>query len=265
MTKMARLLIIITAILVAAALIFGLTAGISGKAVKGGTVVKLKIGSSYELKSISEAVASAGVNGNILESSLTTAEVEMPAMSDQKLEQVSGKILEKVKSVYPSAVIEYAEHYDKNGLSLGTAGFIYAAIGFIVLSFVYGLIRFGWKHSLIAVLTSVVACAATVSICILLSSIAKFSTYIFGIFAGTMILTYLYTVVLYNDYLEYGNAKIQPFIPCMVAVISILVAVMSGTSVAVIMFPAVVGSVASYLSVFYIAPSFWSLEAKKAN
>lgn len=264
MTKKANICLIITAVLVIAAVVISCTGGISGKTEKGGCAVKINLGGSYASEDITAAMKNAGVNAAVCEVSRTNVEIELPAMSDEKLQKTADAILSGLTGNYPNASVVYADSFDAIGAKLNMLQIIYAVIGFAVLAFLYGWFRFGWKRSLVSVAASVATAADVWALSVILSSVVTIGMYLGAVIIGSMLLAYLYTLIVYAAKKNNENSCKLNVIACIAAIACVAVAACGGISVLKLMLPALIGSILAYGIVKYVAEPLWDCTAKKS-
>ncbi len=261
MKKNSSLPLILTLILVVAAVIVWCAGGVQGKDVNGGAQVRINAHGSYDRAAVEEAMNQSGLkNPVLLESNRTAIEVQASAMKAEQLSAAAEKLLASVKATNPDAELVYAESFAAAGTS-NVRGFVWALVGFAVLGFVYGWARFGWKKGCAAVLTACAATLATGSVCLLVSALIPVSSALLGILAGVAALTYLYTIVLYarlKEQPEYQPGKADLAVPALVVIVCVAVLAVGGASVAKLMCSAVLGSILAACFSRSLAPSLWA-------
>lgn len=259
MKKKMSIVLAITAVLLAVALIMMATIRLEGKLTKGGCAVRVNVGSSYDEDIVKSYVASAGFNRPVvLNSTRTALEIETGSMNATELNAASDKLLASMQVDYPQAQIVYAEPF---GAMEGVHHFrhlLQSMIALIVIGYIYGALRFGWLKGITPVLTAVVASCLTGSVCALLSNVFTVGSVLVGTVVGTACLTYVFAVVIclkFKSNTDYAVNKADLAVPILTVVTCVLVTVFSGALG--MLCPVVLGSVLSAVGMYCLTPIFW--------
>lgn len=269
MKTISKITIALTALLLVAAVVLLAIGGVSGKIMNGSCAVRVDMGSSYDEAVVKTAIEKSGLVGAVVLSSGRTAlEIQTSVMDGEKLSAAAQALVTELQGAYPSATLVYAEPFGASSGYSYTASSIWALVGFAVLAFAFGWIRFGWRSGLAAVCTSLCAVILTGGVCVLLSGLFIAETALLGTLAGVLCLTYIYTLYVYERYKEspdYAVSKADMAVPMLVAVACVLVFVSGGASVLKLMFAGLLGSVIAAICMHCVAPAFRNDFAKQAR
>ncbi len=262
MKKNSALILAVSVVLLAVALIMMGTGFVSGKLANGGCSVRIEVGESYDAEVAKGYVEAAGfANPVIMESNRTAIEVETSAMSAEKLTAAADKLLASVQADHASAELSYAEAFEAPTGAHFFKNLMKAMAAFVVLAYVYAAMRFGWCKGAAAVLTALVAAVVTGSVCVILSAVFTLGSALTAVVAGVACLTYVYTVDSYAKRKAGVECKkCELAVPVLVAVGAVLVCVSCGSIG--LSLAAVVGSVVALAGVYCVAPIFWGACAK---
>lgn len=259
MKKNISLVLIVSVVLLAAALIMMGTVGLNGKLTTGGGAVCINVGATYDAETVKGYVEAAGFKSPvILEGSKTAIEIETASMSEESLDAAAQALLASVQADYAEATIAYSDTF---GAPHGVHHFrsLAAALAALaVVGYLYGALRYGWKKGLAPVLTALVAAVVTGSVFALISGICPVGMPLVGIVAGTACLTYVYSVAIYGKMkadAEYTVRKSDKAVPVYVIVAVVLLTVATGAVQTLA--DAVVGCVVAAACMYCVAPMFW--------
>lgn len=259
MKKKSAMILVVSVVLLAVALILMSAVGVNSKLTDGGCAVRINVGSTYDAEAARQSVSAAGfVDPVMLEATKTAIEFEADPMDESALETAAQALLASVQADYADAELVYAENYAAPQGVHHLRGLIYALIALAVAAYIYAALRFGWLKGFAAMLTAVVAAVLTGSVCTILSMVFHVGVVLSAMVAGTACLTYVYTVYVYGKMKAqagYSVGKADMAVPLLVVVACVLLCVSCATVQTTL--AAVLGSIVAAAAMHCVAPAFW--------